>query len=77
MRYVLAVAVLMAGVASGQELPEDTNEIKALTVEQAQALAQHKGGLSLDGLTTLSDEAAAALRANPNTVLPDKFERKQ
>jgi hypothetical protein len=61
MRHVLAVAVLCGGVAVGQELPDDTREIKTLTVKQATALAQRTGSLSLDGLTTLSDEAAKAL----------------
>ena len=61
MRCLLAVAVLITGVAVGQELPKDTNEIKTLTVQQAKALAQHKGYLSLDGLTSLTDAAAKAL----------------
>jgi hypothetical protein len=61
MRCVLAVAVLCAGVAVGQELPKDTNEIKTLTVDQAKELSTHKGWLSLNGLTTLSPEAAKAL----------------
>jgi hypothetical protein len=60
-RYVLALAVLCAGVAVGQELLDDTDEIKTLTVEMAHALAQHKGQLSLDGLTTISDAAVKAL----------------
>jgi len=38
-------------------------------------LGKRQGELRLDGLTTLSDEAAAALRANPYIMLPDKFER--
>jgi len=37
-------------------------------------LAQHKGGLSLNGLTTLSPEAAA-LRANRDIMLPDTFKQ--
>ena len=41
--------------------PEDTYEIKSLTVEQAERLALWYGDLCLDGLTTLSDEAAEAL----------------
>jgi len=39
----------------------DTNEIKNLTEEQADALAQQEGDLYLDGLTTLSLKAAKAL----------------
>ncbi len=61
MRYVLALAVLCAGVAVGQELPEDTNEIKTLTVEQAKVLKQRASGLALDGLTTVSPDVAHVL----------------
>jgi hypothetical protein len=62
MRYaVLMVSALYVGMAWAEELPEDTNEIKTLTVEQAQELLQHEGELDLGGLTTLSDEAAKAL----------------
>jgi hypothetical protein len=75
MRCLLAAAVLCAGVAVGQELREDTNAIKSLTVEQAKALSQHEGHLSLNGLTTLTDEAAKALRSNPDIGLPDKFKQ--
>lgn len=41
--------------------PDDTDEIKSLTAGQAERWAQWYGDLSLDGLTTLSDEAAEAL----------------
>ena len=75
MRCVLAVAVLCAGVAVGQELPKDTNEIKTLTVDQAKELSTHRGWLYLNGLTTLSDEAAKALGANPKVRLPKQFRR--
>jgi len=61
MRYAMAVAILMAGVAVGQQPPTNTNELKALTGVQALALAKHEGELRLNGLTTLSDEAAKAL----------------
>ncbi|MFM9058293.1 MAG: M56 family metallopeptidase, partial [Planctomycetaceae bacterium] len=46
-----------------QQSPEDTNKITTLTVEQARALIQRTGrlSLSLNGLTTLSNEAARAL----------------
>ena len=58
----------------------NTEEIETLTVEQAKALlAKHEGGLDLDGLTTLSDEAAKALakhegylRLNGLTTLSDE-----
>jgi len=38
-------------------------------------LAESKGSVSLKGLTTLSDVAKAALKANPNISLPDKFKQ--
>lgn len=42
-----------------------------LTTEIAEALASFVGALCLDGLTTLSPQAAgAALRSDPNTDLP-------
>jgi glucosyl-3-phosphoglycerate synthase len=51
-------------------------QLTALSPEVAQALAEHKGdGLVLNGLTTLSDEAVKALRANPEIRLPDKFKK--
>ena len=58
--WILMAALCGVAVAA-DGLPQDTNEIKSLTVEQAKALAQHKGSLSLNGLTTLSVEAAKAL----------------
>jgi hypothetical protein len=41
-----ALSVLMKGAAHRQELPEDTDEIKTLTVEQAKALARQRIGRS-------------------------------
>jgi len=41
--------------------PDDTDAITSLTAEQAERCAQWYGDLSLNGLTTLSDEAAKAL----------------
>ena len=61
--WILMAALCGVAVAA-DGLPQDTNEIKSLTVEQAKALAQHKGSLSLNGLTTLSVEAARALAQN-------------
>jgi len=55
------LALRLVGMAVGQKLPKDTNQIRALTVAQAEALAQHLDDLSLDGLKSLSDEAAKAL----------------
>ena len=80
MRYVMALLVAMiSGVVFAQPLPDDLNEIKTLTAEQATMLAQRDGRLSLPGLTTLSDEAAEALSKhqgrlflNGRTELSDK-----
>lgn len=44
-----------------------------ISVEVASIEPPLKG--DLDGLTTLSGESTAALRANPLVVLPDKFKR--
>lgn len=44
-----------------EELPDDTDAIQTLTVEQAQHLASQDGDLSLNGLTAISDEVAEAL----------------
>lgn len=57
------------------ELPEDTDALTTLTVEQAKALAEHTDGLSMSGLIDLSDKAAAALLANPKISLPRRFTR--
>ncbi len=73
MRFV--AWILMAAMVAADGFPKDTNAIKSLTVEQAKALAQNKGWLRLNGLTTLSANAAAALRANPLVQLPAKFRR--
>lgn len=74
MRYVLAIAALIAGVTVGEELPKDTIEKKTLQVEQAEPLTHPEDVLYLDNrLTTLSDDAANALRAKPHIRLPDQF----
>ncbi len=65
MHCVLAIAMLLSFVASGQE---DTTSIRSITVEQAQALAHGQDLLNLSGLTTLSEEAANAL-ANHKKLL--------
>lgn len=60
-------AVLCGIAASADEFPQNTNEIKSLTVDQAKALAQRKWALSLDGLTTVSDSSrrSASLTSSP------------
>lgn len=74
MPYAAMIAVAAAcSVAAGDDA---TNGITILTIEHAKALVQqHKHGLALNGLTTLSDEAAMVLRANPNIALPDTFKQ--
>lgn len=47
--------------------------LTSLPDDVAKALSERKGPLLLRGLTTLSDEAAQTLRANPAVVLPGKF----
>jgi hypothetical protein len=44
-----------------QSLPENTNDVPLLTVEQAEALAARDGLLHLNGVATLTDKTAAAL----------------
>ena len=62
MRWVVVAALVVScGVGLADELPRDTNEIKTLTVEQAEALAKHKGELWLSGLNTITPEVAEAL----------------
>lgn len=76
----IVAAALAAAAAEAAQLPANTNEIKTLTVEQAKAVpADTKRGrrtvVALNGLTTLSDEAAKALRSNSRISLPEKFAR--
>ena len=53
--------MVSCGVGLADESPEDTNEIKTLTVGQAEVSAKHEGELYLDGLTTITPEVAEAL----------------
>lgn len=69
MRWMIIVACLACcGVGFADELSENTNEIKTLTVEQAEALAKCQGWLSLSGLTEISTEVAKALAKNGGGV---------
>ena len=62
MRWVVVAALVVScGVGLADELPWNTNEIKTLTVEQAEVLAKHEGGLYLNGLTAITPEVAEAL----------------
>lgn len=58
--WIVAVALCGCHFFAGG-LPADTNQLETLTVDQARAMADRKGYVSLRGLTTLSDEAAQAL----------------
>ena len=50
--------------------------VTAISDEAAKHLAKYDGGsLWLLNLIKISEEAAAALRANPKIVLSDKFKR--
>ena len=64
MRFLIAAVLLLScSLCVAEDFPEDTNEIKSLTVEQAAELvAKHKGdGLQLDGLTSIDKEVAQEL----------------
>jgi len=68
---LLSVCLLLGPrVVIADELPEDTNKIESLTVEQARKLAaeaEFKGeSLDLSGLTTLDAATAKALAENPH-----------
>ena len=46
MRWVVVAALVVScGVGLADELPEDTDQLKTLTVEQAEVLAKHQGSL--------------------------------
>ena len=63
MRFlVVAVLVLSCGLSLAEDFPEDTDEIKSLTAEQAAELVAKKGEyLSLDGLTSIDKDVAQEL----------------
>lgn len=59
-RSTIGSLVILWLLGAGIGRAEETNHIKSLTVEEATRLAQHEGWLSLNGLTTISDDVAAA-----------------
>lgn len=59
--YIQVLAILFASEGLSQEVPMDTDEIKALTFEQAKALAQRNGPVPLGNLATLLPEAVHLL----------------
>ena len=63
MRFlVAAVLILSFGFCLAEDFPEDTNEIKSLTAEQAAEVAVMNGGwLELNGLTSIDKDVAKEL----------------
>ena len=68
MRYLIVAAlVLGCSLCLAQDFPQDTNEIKSLTTEQAADLvmvvkyARENTGLNLDGLTAIGKDGAQEL----------------
>jgi len=73
-RVLLAFASLLLGplVVMADEFPKDTDKITSLTVEEAKRLmAEFPDCLALNGLTSLSDEAAKALGHHTGTLTLD------
>ena len=60
---IVAGLVLSCGLCLAEDFPEDTNEIKSLTAEQAAELvAKHNGDdLHLNGLTSIDKDVAQEL----------------
>ena len=63
MKFLIAAAlVLSSSLCLAEDLPEDTDQIKSLTAEQAADLvSKAKGLLSLDGLTSIDKDVAQEL----------------
>ena len=64
MRFLISAAlVLSSSLCLAEDFPEDTNEIKFLTAEQASELVAKSKGLllSLNGLTSIDKEVAQEL----------------
>ena len=64
MRYLIVASLLLScSLCLAEDFPEDTNQIKSLTAEQAAELvATHKGDmLFFDGLTSIDKDAAQEL----------------
>ena len=63
MRFLIAAAlVLSSSLCLAEDFPQNTNEIKSLTAEQAAELvSKAKGLLSLNGLTSIDKDVAQEL----------------
>ncbi len=75
MRFLIAAAlVLSCSLCLAEDFPNDTNEIKSLTADQAAELvAKFKRWLYLNGLTSIDKDVLKILKSNPNFVLPEKY----
>ena len=71
MRFLIAAAlVLCCSLCLAEDFPEDTRQIKSLTVEQAAKLvAKSRGGLFLPGLNAIDKDAAQELAKFKGSVL--------
>ncbi len=62
MRYLIVASLLLScSLCLAEDFPEDTNEIKSLTVEQAAELVANHGYLPLGGLTSIDKDVAQEL----------------
>ena len=63
MRYLIVASLLLScSLCLAEDFPEDTNEIKSLTAEQAAELvAKSREGLFLTGLTSIDKDVAQEL----------------
>ena len=71
---LLTLVIASGGVASGRGLPENTDEITALSVEEARSLVTREPlVLTLDGLTSLPVDVARALALHPGRLHLDRL----
>ena len=63
MRYLVVASLLLScSLCIAEDLPQDTNEIKSLTAEQAAELVtKSRGYLGLGGLTSIDKDVAQEL----------------
>ena len=67
--FVLSLLLLFEIVGCGSRLPENTSELKSLTVAEAVELVARKKNLLLDGLTSLPPDVAGALAEQSQGLL--------
>ena len=70
MRFLIAAAlVLSSSLCLAEDFPQNTNEIKSLTAEQAAELvSKAKGLLSLNGLTSINKDVAQELAKSKGRI---------